>query len=189
MDAVLLLNADHTPLKVLDYRKAIWLLLEEKVWMLEQYAGKTIRSSSLELPWPAVIVLKKHVRVSARVKFKRPNVLARDHYTCQYCGAAPKHPSGTPDTRRLTMDHVVPRSRAVQGRVVLPWNGKTVSATTWENIVTACEPCNGEKADRTPEEAGMALACYPRRPNPFDVLRIVLLKMSIPEEWAEHVQR
>jgi len=187
MDAVLLLNANHTPLKVIDYRKAIWLLMEEKVWMLEQYADKTIRSASMEIPWPAVVVLKKHVRDCTRLKFKRPNVLARDHYTCQYCGLTPKLTSGAPDTRKLTMDHVVPRYQAVDGRVTLPWNGKRVPLTTWENIATACEDCNNRKANRTPEQAGMTLARHPRRPNPFDVVRITLLKMTVPEEWSEHL--
>jgi 5-methylcytosine-specific restriction endonuclease McrA len=30
-------------------------------------------------------------------------------------------------------------------------------ATTWENCVAACLPCNQRKGDRTPKEAGMRL--------------------------------
>ena len=33
------------------------------------------------------------------------------------------------------------------------------------NLVTACGPCNGRKADRTPEEAGMPLVYLPYVPS------------------------
>jgi 5-methylcytosine-specific restriction endonuclease McrA len=39
---------------------------------------------------------------------------------------------------------------------------------TWMNLVTACGPCNGRKADRTPEEAGMPLLYLPYVPNRFE---------------------
>jgi 5-methylcytosine-specific restriction endonuclease McrA len=51
----------------------------------------------------------------------------------------------------LTFDHVIPRSRG--GR------------TTWENIVTACAPCNLHKGGRTPREAGMHPFHTARRPS------------------------
>ncbi len=49
------------------------------------------------------------------------------------------------------MDHVIPRSRG--------------GHTCWENVVTACERCNGRKGNRTPEEAGMSLLSQPSRPR------------------------
>ena len=39
----------------------------------------------------------------------------------------------------MTLDHVVPRSRAGE--------------TAWENLVACCHPCNNRKGSRTPEEA------------------------------------
>jgi 5-methylcytosine-specific restriction endonuclease McrA len=81
----------------------------------------------------------------------RRTVIARDLYTCQYCGAQPGR-------AELTIDHVLPRSRG----------GKT----TWENAVTACKPCNHKKRDRTPEEAEMTLRAKPSRPR---FVAIVLL--------------
>lgn len=59
-------------------------------------------------------------------------VKARDGHRCGYCLR-----KGT------TVDHILPRSRG--------------GAEVWENLVTACAECNGIKADRTPEEAGMRL--------------------------------
>lgn len=70
--------------------------------------------------------------------------MARDLYTCQYCG-------GQPGRHELTVDHVMPRSRG--------------GTTTWENVVTACGPCNRRKGDRTPEEARMKLLSEPARPR------------------------
>src|SRR5438552_10411543 len=67
---------------------------------------------------PSVVSLKSYVRPARHPAFTRFNVFLRDRFTCQYCG----------DHRDLTFDHVNPRSKGGQ--------------TTWENVVTACSPCN-----------------------------------------------
>jgi hypothetical protein len=56
---------------------------------------------------------------------KRWEVLQRDGFTCQYCGAQP------PDAR-LQVDHITPRSKG--GR------------DTIDNLITACTPCNQGKS-------------------------------------------
>ena len=55
----------------------------------------------------------------------------------------------------LTFDHVVPRSRG--------------GCTEWENVVTACEPCNLRKGYRLPAEVGMRLRHAPRQPTNFEL--------------------
>jgi 5-methylcytosine-specific restriction endonuclease McrA len=40
-------------------------------------------------------------------------------------------------------------------------NGKT----TWQNVATACAPCNMKKGGRTPEQAHMTLKVPPIRPT------------------------
>jgi 5-methylcytosine-specific restriction endonuclease McrA len=52
----------------------------------------------------------------------------------------------------LTLDHVIPRSRAGE--------------SAWENLVACCHYCNNHKGSRTPEEAGMKLL---RQPRPFSL--------------------
>ena len=99
-------------------------------------------------------------------KFSRINVYQRDKFTCQYCGA--RLPMS-----QLNYDHVVPRRLG----------GRTV----WENIVTACYPCNARKAGRTPEMAGMRLRRKPVRPHSLPVSTVVLTHRHLPDAWAPYV--
>jgi 5-methylcytosine-specific restriction endonuclease McrA len=65
----------------------------------------------------------------------RNEVLSRDGRKCHYCGS----------TKRLTLDHVVPRSQ-----------GGSHDA---DNLLTACRSCNAEKGVKSYEEyTGRALA-------------------------------
>lgn len=187
MQDVLLLNADYRPVQIVSWERAVCLLLDRKVRTVAEYSDKVIRSGSLEIAWPAVVSLVRFVRVRSGPKLSRRNILARDRFTCAYCGAAPTLRSGLPDTTQLTLDHVVPRSRSVNGQVVLPWSGARVPVSSWENLVCACAPCNQGKADRTPKEAGLTLSPLPRRPGVQDVLRMALARTHVPEEWSDWI--
>jgi len=72
---------------------------------------------------------------------------------------------------RLTLDHVVPRSRG----------GDSV----WENVVTSCAPCNMRKGNRLPHEIEMPLRKSPRAPAP--VLFIHLATPKIPNRWQPYL--
>lgn len=103
-----------------------------------------IKTSSGRIAAPQVIVFKRYGETPPkRVSFSKPGVHRRDDFTCQYCGV--RLPQ-----RELQLEHVIPRSRGGQ--------------TSWENCVAACADCNQEKADRTPQEAGMKLKRAPARP-------------------------
>jgi len=145
VSSVLVLNATYEPLSVVSVRRAIVLLLKEKAELVEA-AEAELRSARVRMPTPLVIRLVYYVRIPYRVSLPltRRTVLARDHYTCQYCGQQPPR-------KDLTVDHVVPRSRG--------------GHTAWENVVTACQCCNGHKGNRTPEEASMRLPSKPVRPR------------------------
>ena len=77
----------------------------------------------------------------------KPKLLRRDRHTCAYCAQVFKE-------RDLQCEHIVPQSRGG------PW--------TWMNLVSACAACNGAKANRTPEEAGMPLVYLPYVPSRFE---------------------
>jgi len=194
MDSVLVLNADFAPLHVVSWERAVCLILAEKVNVICEAAGKVIRSANFEMAWPSVVAVKEYVSDGGRVRYKRANVFARDRYACVYCGIRPLRRDGSPATHKLTLDHVVPRSRSFEVRrgterrvlVKLPWSGHKVPVTGWDNVVTACKPCNHAKGDKTPEEAGF-LPQRPSQPNARESLRIILQKQGLPEDWQQFV--
>ncbi|MFZ5478101.1 MAG: HNH endonuclease [Myxococcota bacterium] len=188
MFLTLQLNADHTPMKVLPWERAVELVLDGRAVTVAPYAGRFVRSPSLALPWPAVISLRRYAQVRGRVKFSARNVLARDGYTCCYCGVAPRSRDGRPERTALTLDHVVPRAQAKHGAVYLPWSRRWVNVTCWENSATACRACNARKADRIPSRAGMDLRVYPRIPTQSDALRMALSRLrDVPAEWEGYL--
>lgn len=187
MQDVLLLNADYSPVRVLDWRRAVTLIMADKATLVAPYAGRLIRSPSTTLPWPAVVNLKHYASHRGKVRFNRQNVLARDGWSCQYCHRAPRTASGSPINTTLTLDHVVPRSQSIEGRVRLPWNGKRVAVTSWSNVVTACRPCNQRKADKSLDAAGMRLRRLPRRPTAWEGVQLLFSRVTIPEEWKDYL--
>lgn len=165
MGDVLVLNASYEPLNVVSVRRAIVLLLKEKAELLEA-AETTIRSERLTLRRPLVIRLVVYVRIPRRLltlPLSRRNVLKRDNYMCQYCGARP----GKED---LTLDHVVPRSRGGEH--------------SWENLVAACTSCNRRKGNHLPREVGFELQRTPYRPR---YLALALISGSAPAAWEKYM--
>ncbi len=167
MGEVLVLNATYEPVSVVSVRRAVVLLLKEKAELIEA-AEAMLRSESFSLPVPLVIRLVYFVKIPPRITLPvtRRGVLSRDHYTCQYCGA-------TPSRKDLTVDHVIPRSRG----------GKT----TWENVVAACNRCNGRKGNRTPAEANLKLLSQPQRPRYVAIA--TLSTVETKQVWQKYILR
>jgi 5-methylcytosine-specific restriction endonuclease McrA len=161
---VLVLNATYEPINVCTVRRAAVLVLKEKAEVVE-HGKDRLRSERLVLEKPIVIRLITYVRVPRDVhrrKITRKAVLARDSWTCQYCG---KRRHG------LTVDHVVPRSRG----------GESV----WENIVASCAACNRRKGNRLPREARMHPRSSPRPPGPHVFIRIAAPR--VPNAWEPYL--
>lgn len=114
MTGVLLLNATYEPLTVLSLRRAAKLLLKERA---EAIGADTVPLVGLEhsLAIPTVLRLRYYVNVPRRnpPAWTRRGLLARDHYTCAYCG---KQCSA----REATVDHVLPVSRGGVRRGATP---------------------------------------------------------------------
>lgn len=182
MTRALLLNADHTPIRTLSWQRAVTLLLDGRVLLLASREGQEVRAQHVAVPWPSVVALPRYVRVRTVPALTRRNVLARDGWCCVYCEASADELAGRPPHERLTLDHVVPRSRAHHGFVEVPWSPDPVPVHSWLNVVTACGRCNGRKGDRRPEEAGLRLPRPPFRPNTRDLFRIHT-QHDVPPEW------
>jgi 5-methylcytosine-specific restriction endonuclease McrA len=160
---VLVLNASYEPLNVCSVRRAHVLVWKGRAEVLESL-DRPLRAATGSYVWPHVIRLVQYVKVPRAVKrrISRRALFARDGWQCVYCGSA---------NARLTLDHVVPRSRG----------GDSV----WENVVTACAPCNLRKGDRLLHEASMTLPHPPRPPAP--VLFIRLSTQRVPDTWRQYL--
>ncbi len=167
MEQTLVLNQSYEPLKIVDWQRAITLWVQGKVEILEEH-DKTVRAVSFSFKLPSVVRLLHFVRLRKRpvVQFTRLNIYSRDEMRCQYCG-------NEFEAEDLTFDHVVPVSAG--GR------------RGWENIVTACEPCNRKKANRTPAEAGMKLLRQPHRPTVLAPTVKFTLGFRTPSNWQSYL--
>lgn len=161
MSGVLVLNATFEPLAVVSARRAVCLVLDDKVETLHT-DGRAFRSERCSVDVPSVVRLSQYVNVP-RPRRRAPNrraVFARDSDRCQYCGG-----------RAETMDHVVPRSRGGQH--------------TWENVVAACRRCNAKKRDRLPSESGMRLRRRPGPPAPSSWVEVAVGR--VPAVWTPYL--
>ena len=162
----LVLSQSYEPVARVSWQRAITLIWEGKVEVVEEYENWTVKSVTLEFKVPSVIrFLKKVFGKKRAVKFSRENVYTRDHGRCQYC-------SNKLARAEATYDHVTPRAKGGQ--------------TRWENIVIACVPCNQKKGGRTPDQAGMRLLTVPVKPKKLpDTLRLTFTyQKNMPESWA-----
>jgi 5-methylcytosine-specific restriction endonuclease McrA len=164
MAHALVLNASFEPLQIVTWQRAIQLLFLGKVEVIEE-SEEEVHTVRMTIRVPAVLRLLEYIPLKKRkqiVRFSRTNVFIRDRYRCQYCGTAflKSH---------LTLDHVMP---VVQG------GGKN-----WDNIVTACKPCNQKKGGRTPQQAKMNLIRPPFRPNWLPATAIRMTVSKTPDRW------
>jgi len=163
---VLVLNQNYEPLNICRVRRAILLVYHGKAEMLENGSG-FIHTASYSFSVPSVIRLAYMIkRPRPQRKLTRLEVFNRDRYTCQYCGKG---------THQLTLDHVVPRYQ----------DGEH----TWENVVSACIPCNRRKAGRTPDEAGMHLTRRPAPPHNSIPFYIPYHYLQTYTEWLKYLPR
>jgi 5-methylcytosine-specific restriction endonuclease McrA len=143
-NTVVVFSKNYLPVSRISMRRAITLLVTghaEPVDMGDCQVWE-VRSPNLVLQVPEHIRLtfgnpERHWKVPP---VNRRGVLQRDTHSCQYCGSR----------KKLTLDHVIPRSKGGQH--------------TWDNVVTACERCNGTKGDKFLQETKMTLRNKPKAP-------------------------
>ncbi len=166
--ACLALNASFEPLTVVPARRAIRLVLDRKAEVLEVDESTRFRSERNDLVCPTVIRLVRFVHVPRRFRRQVTNtfLFARDDYTCLYCG---RHRRELRGRQFLTRDHIIPVSRGGENH--------------WDNVATACSPCNNRKGDRTPFEAGMPLLADAREPDYVQLVWAVRRLTDTQARW------
>lgn len=162
----LVLNADFSPVRIhplstWGFERVMRAVLRDRVVVLEEHEAE-LRSAHLTYRPPSVIALRRYVRPQNSVPFNRMNIFLRDGFRCQYCG-------DQFDSRDLTFDHVIPRSRG--------------GGTNFENIVSACAPCNGMKGD-----AVMRPIRSPKTPTPRELARSVPpSRANLQSSWLDYL--
>ncbi len=159
---ILQLDVSGTPNKWIDFEQAVFYITKGmvawtygagsvKIWGGEDRLTKTRSFLDVDL----VMAIKGHVKdihlhrpphVTSKLLFRRDNM------RCAYCGEY-FH------SDELTRDHILPTSKG--GR------------TSWENMVTACGPCNRRKGDRTPEQAQMPMLYNPYKPTKSEAMLLM----------------
>jgi 5-methylcytosine-specific restriction endonuclease McrA len=140
---VLILNRSYEPISVMEVRQAMKKMSRQNSSLVVvEWKDETINTVKGEYPVPSVMCLntfedirKKRNRSNA----KRSRIYIRDGFRCQYCNIK----KTGKEAAELTLDHVLPRAQG--------------GLTTPDNLVTACQPCNSYKGNRTPEQAKMTL--------------------------------
>lgn len=144
---ILVLNASYEVINITSWKRAIVLLLKEKAQVISD----------------RVIRLVEYIRIPfAKLKLAKPSramIYKRDNNKCQYCGS----------TRKLTIDHVIPRSKG--------------GDDTWENLVVACSTCNTKKGDKFLEHTGMKLVRKPMAPS--SKVSFLIMESNV-DEWKTY---
>lgn len=182
LSKVLKIHVSGYPIEWITHQETARLLTNQDVaYSFEDTASDIVRlrggMSSLTgmtsyLDIPPIIAVHTHNATDRILNFDDYTlhddlIFRRDDMQCAYCGGdvkALKLDKIAPGERKkarsavATKDHIIPQSR----------NG----GDTWDNLVTACAPCNSHKADRTPDEANMPLLRKPYKPNRHEYLAL-----------------
>ena len=139
---VLLLNSSYEPIMVINSKRAIILVLLNKVDTILK-STKVVHAEKIQLKVPSIIKLKAYAFIKRNnISLTRRNIFFRDNNTCQYCGNS---------NCLLTIDHIVPKQRG----------GKD----SWKNLVASCNRCNRMKGSSVLEELDMQLIKKPVKPH------------------------
>ena len=164
---VLVLNSSYEPINVCAARRALVLVLKG-VAAAEEHGTAQVHSARQAIRVPSVIRLLEYRRMPHQTRsLSRKNILMRDRYTCQYC-------LKTLNSGELTLDHVIPRSRAGE--------------TTWENLVACCHPCNRHKGNRMLSEIDDMILL--RDPRPFSLhtsRQIMRMLGRADDRWRKYL--
>ena len=159
---VLVLNQSYEPLMIINAKRAIVLIIKDKVKMLEKYR-ESISSVNKSFDLPSVIRLNFYVHLKYKdIILNRRNILTRDHFTCQYCKKT-KHP--------LTLDHIIPKNKG--------------GVDSWENLVAACAKCNTRKGNTLLKYLDMKLFKKPRKPSKLFHLQTYVNKNQ--DSWKQYL--
>lgn len=147
------LNTTYRPVQVVSAKRALKMIFEGKVHVVENHPTYVVHSVRETWPVPTMVALLTYIkeRVGPAILTKR-NLFIRDKNTCQYCR---RHKADLIAHEFLTVDHVLPRSHG----------GRSI----WTNVITACSTCNNKKGNTLLSECRMSLPTLPTTPTIFEI--------------------
>lgn len=163
--SVILCNASYQVLTRVSWQDAITAIAKGKAFSIAD-TDEIIGSPSVEMFKPAIIALTKqstynplgNLEEQIDVEFpSKETVRHRDNFTCCYCG-------GYGDT----IDHIIPRHDG--------------GDSTWDNVVCACQKCNGKKGHTPLITLGWEMLFQPTKPTRGDVLASVISRVKNDQE-------
>lgn len=173
----LVLNNSYEFLDVASWFDGICLLVEGKATTLAEY-NDVVHSQYESWKVPSVLLMKYYVKTRKRKNtfgvVNKRNILVRDNFKCQYCGA-------TLSMRNGTIDHVHPRSKG--------------GAHSLDNCSASCKVCNNLKGDMSLEafekKTGMKLANIPRQLTEEEKIDCLLKTVKSKERnaWLECLEQ
>lgn len=157
----LVLNSSYMATHIIESTRAFVIHYKGNAEIVATHPGEFFSTPNTvdKYPKPSIIRVGKFIKVDyQKVPLTKDNIYKRDGFACVYCG----------ENRRqeLTIDHVYPRMRGGQD--------------TWENLVTCCKKCNGEKGHLLLKEWGKP---DPKPVRPHHLLLVQKHHIEIPEEW------
>jgi 5-methylcytosine-specific restriction endonuclease McrA len=166
--ALTLVYADHASVVDEEYRTYSFEDWRNLSTIIKNHPAGFVNTPNFRIAIPEVIALKLYDRLpTSEIKFTRRNIYEHYSYRCCYCGKK----FGSTD---LNLEHVIPKSRG----------GKTC----WDNIVTACVPCNLKKGNKLLIETSMKLLIKPTKPKWRGALSLVLNSpVKMKSSWQKFV--
>jgi 5-methylcytosine-specific restriction endonuclease McrA len=156
---ILALDVAGHPVKWIPWQDAVCLYVRDQVLWTAGLAVFVVRGgvnqrsklrSQLELNSIIAVRGARAQRTADHVPhLTNRELFRRDRHMCLYCGE--RFP-----TSELTRDHVIPLAQG--------------GCDSWENVVSACKPCNQFKGCRTPESANTPLLALPYAPSRIEYL-------------------
>lgn len=144
MRKTLLLSASYEALSFINEKKVFKFLFKDKVDVISTWE-EVMDWGQSKVKFPSILKLKSNIKRNfIIVNFSRKSLIKRDKSTCQYCGKVLT-------ASQITVDHIIPKAQG--------------GGTSFINCVICCQTCNFNKADKTPEQAGMKLIRRPVHPS------------------------
>lgn len=174
---ILELNRNAEPVRFMNYREYVrqasknnilWSMGEYEITLYGGTNAKTGQRSKLVID--TIIVMDNDKSPFSYIKevptLSNTSLFKRDQNICAYCGVVLK-------PKNLTRDHVIPTSRG--------------GLDIWDNVVTACKPCNSAKGNRLLSEIDMELLYLPYTINYYESL--ILKQKNILADQMDFLRR